>query len=655
MAWTLEIHTIDVGQGESSLIIAKNIVHGDLTDSRTMLIDGGLQSKAEHVFNFVWNKLQATELTAIDIVLTTHYDQDHSGGISKLLTVDSFYKLYDDLAEKIDDELNALDTEHRNRAAVTCVTSAIAFSMIGGAPFRGDDDVDMSGGDDVTVDEVNGCVVQALTEYYDGSTSNPAFWSYEDARDRGIRAARDVISAHSVPLRNRLHTNTKRSTLLNLIVGGAWDIFENRGTVDIRKAMLDRILDNFTFTGWFNTRGIFKNATLVDIGDGSYTDSSSESYTLMTDGKAVINGDTIWPYGGTRLRLYPDLKSELFFGEDDIPTNAPTVFVVARNASYWDSSYTGEIYTTMSTDKNKKSIALLVKFNRFMFFTGGDLTSEEENAIATSFANSDSNKPWTDDTPNQVTSSKAGHHGSRNSTSTTLLDEFSPRSVFVSASGRTRFGRSDDTHPNRDTMKRLVQHTSIRRVYLTNLSPDYPKVGYPLGYRRRFMFFLDKDMTNIIMPYGLYFDATYSSEAFEIRDINDSVSSTKIRNSTNSVDWDALLVTANSEGLWNDGDWQSKLGSTLLATTIGQIERISGIVLGTPAPITLPNTVVVAGDSNANNNAEHRVRGNFSLTITQAESVKDSTVARNYNVGYRKPNNITTPTAYTGTTDSIRF
>src|SRR3954452_16041768 len=84
MTSLLDIHTLDVGQGDSALI--------DVTDgagnSRSLLIDGGLPEKAHVVHNYVQNALAGRRL---DAVLVTNYDRDHRGGVEALLASDNLW------------------------------------------------------------------------------------------------------------------------------------------------------------------------------------------------------------------------------------------------------------------------------------------------------------------------------------------------------------------------------------------------------------------------------------------------------------------------------------------------------------------------------------------------------------------------------------
>ncbi len=83
-AQQLEIHHIDVDQGDATLVVTPN--------GSTLLIDSGLDSRGDEVASF----LQSQGITQLDAFLNTHYDSDHYGGIDKIvaagITVDSWFE-----------------------------------------------------------------------------------------------------------------------------------------------------------------------------------------------------------------------------------------------------------------------------------------------------------------------------------------------------------------------------------------------------------------------------------------------------------------------------------------------------------------------------------------------------------------------------------
>lgn len=86
MPWTLEIHHIDVGQGDSTLVIAKFVdpLNNANNETKSLLIDAGkvragVTPRAETYFRTKAN------LNKVDIIVATHYDDDHYTSIEKIL------------------------------------------------------------------------------------------------------------------------------------------------------------------------------------------------------------------------------------------------------------------------------------------------------------------------------------------------------------------------------------------------------------------------------------------------------------------------------------------------------------------------------------------------------------------------------------------
>lgn len=78
----MEIHIIDVGQGDSILIKTPN--------SKTLLIDGGT-NESEHI---VKGYLKKHKIKTIDFLIATHPDSDHIGGLDAVVNKFNVKGLY---------------------------------------------------------------------------------------------------------------------------------------------------------------------------------------------------------------------------------------------------------------------------------------------------------------------------------------------------------------------------------------------------------------------------------------------------------------------------------------------------------------------------------------------------------------------------------
>lgn len=88
--------------------------------------------------------------------------------------------------------------------------------------------------------------------------------------------------------------------------------------------------------------------------------------------------------------------------------------------------------------QNNESIVGLLKYGNFTMLFTGDAEAEEEASILKSGA----------DVKSVVL--KAGHHGSKTSSTEEFLRAVSPKAVFISCGAGNNYG-----HPSRQTMKRL--------------------------------------------------------------------------------------------------------------------------------------------------------------------------------------------------------
>ena len=68
----MEVHFLDVGQGNAILV---------QSGGQNLLYDGGDQSHADQVVSY----LQQQNVETIDYMISSHYDEDHLGGLVKCL------------------------------------------------------------------------------------------------------------------------------------------------------------------------------------------------------------------------------------------------------------------------------------------------------------------------------------------------------------------------------------------------------------------------------------------------------------------------------------------------------------------------------------------------------------------------------------------
>ncbi len=96
-----------------------------------------------------------------------------------------------------------------------------------------------------------------------------------------------------------------------------------------------------------------------------------------------------------------------------------------------------EFYRNL-TDANQTSIAGIFQVGQEKFFLGGDLPKEIEDRL---------------NLDQSITVLKAGHHGSRTSTSELFLDRIRPRDAIISAGKDNKYG-----HPHKEVIQNLIKH-----------------------------------------------------------------------------------------------------------------------------------------------------------------------------------------------------
>ncbi len=117
----------------------------------------------------------------------------------------------------------------------------------------------------------------------------------------------------------------------------------------------------------------------------------------------------------------------------------------------------------VTTEENNYSIALLLEYGNFRYFTGGDLESEHEDKLIAKLKGD-----------SHLCAFKCGHHGSKHSTSVNFLKDTDARRAFISC------GHHSYYHPDTDLINRLCAHKPLKQFFLTNcyynrqgVNPDY--------------------------------------------------------------------------------------------------------------------------------------------------------------------------------------
>ncbi|HEU0120513.1 MAG TPA: hypothetical protein VFQ91_08315 [Bryobacteraceae bacterium] len=115
------------------------------------------------------------------------------------------------------------------------------------------------------------------------------------------------------------------------------------------------------------------------------------------------------------------------------------------------------------SEENNYSIAILLEYGKFRYFTGGDLESVHEDKFIAALKGD-----------SHLCAFKCGHHGSRNSTSAEFLAQTEARRGFISC------GHHSYYHPDADLVSRLCDSAHLKQFFLTNCY--YNRLGINSNY-----------------------------------------------------------------------------------------------------------------------------------------------------------------------------
>ncbi|MFI0846893.1 hypothetical protein [Mesorhizobium sp. IMUNJ 23232] len=464
MPWILEIATIDVGQGESSLIIARDTAAGGA--SRTMLIDGGEPGYAATVHNFVTARLAVHGLQRVDVIVTTHYDDDHSGGVIALLQADIFEASAEIIgAAAARAALAAIAAGRVGQQVIAAAGAAAIAATLGaydapGGPMRANI-ADLAGADThalvLPIGRTNNQVVRwAFQTGINRVEVTPGAFNpilVQGAGRRNSVPAEAAVLAGTLPVPTALGPRSAGATAAAFVAMGA-GIPVNANLV---------------------TNGIYRNAILVDVG---------RTPNIPADYVNAVNGTASFTAGAGAITVPTAVHAERFLGQADLanevlwntrgaggpalaPAGAPAAFVVAASGWIWKVPAAAAPIPG-GEDGNGLSIGLVIRFENFYFYTGGDLPTAGEDVLAVTVKAQPLPNPQGGPAfaaPLRFAAFKCGHHGANTSTSTAFIDGLAAWVAIISVGGGVFNGVA---HPSPAAITRLHANLNITNFYMTN-------------------------------------------------------------------------------------------------------------------------------------------------------------------------------------------
>lgn len=462
MPWNLEIGIIDVEQGESSLITALDTAGAQ---HRSMLIDGGLSIHGHTVHSFVTARLVALGIPTLTHLLVSHYDEDHSNGVMSLLIADNLYRLCEIIAgaagaAAFDAATNPLNPNQDQDHEIAAAGAAAAAAALGAYN---------AGGNNYSNIAVNAGQAQ-WNVAIPGGTANAQI-----ARDGAVDG--EGVAALAPLLNGRLLRSTIRRRSAAQQAGVAAGLVAG-GTAAARAAaaltnVLQQLYPGVPQGCRFRTDGRYTNIHIIDIGNTPHMDAD---YLGVIAGDVTFGGDlSVRVPGINRTRTSaPVLGAEVLWnsgpGAMAAPANAPAIFVVSRLKRIWRAP--GPMLPIASGQPdNDDSIGLILRFNSFFYYTGGDLPWQGEDLIANAvMANGlpdPQNPPATFAVPAGIACFKCGHHGANTSTSPHFLLTVLAQAACIS-SGYQPFGPNLIVHPEQNVVNRLHGDPNIQFFFMTN-------------------------------------------------------------------------------------------------------------------------------------------------------------------------------------------
>ncbi|GEM_PF-1716698 len=450
MPWELYVHTIDVGQGESSLIVARD----PAVNHRTMLIDGGLIGYTQTVHDYVVGRLAPLGY-GLDHILMSHYDDDHSGGILGLLIADNVWAV----CRLISDQVAACAVLGLNRAArIACGALAVAACVSGAY----DDPNGVQNASAQIIPMCNALLPHVLPGTPDVAAVIQGMLYAANNLQLPLNPAFPLAAAR----RRNLARSAATAAAVSIAAGGgnlAADIF---ALVFLR---LSSLVPAYLRV---NTGGLYRNTHLIDI--GAAVGIPPPAYLNAVRGAFTTVGGYLFQVPGVdRQRTTPALGAEILWNSGTVPipapANSPALFTAAVNALVWQGP-NAPAPVNGGQAGNDVSIGLIARFNHFFYYSGGDLPSVGEDPLAQAvlaygFANPQGGGLFP--AAVRIAAFKCGHHGSAHSTSQNFLNTTNACAAFLSC-GRNQFG--PENHPSQATINRLHGQAAIQQFYLTNCS-----------------------------------------------------------------------------------------------------------------------------------------------------------------------------------------
>ncbi len=314
MALQLTIHTIDVAQRESALVVAADVAAGQ---HRTILVDGGLLGYAKTVHNFIDPILRGYGYP-LDHILVSHYDKDHAGGVTGLLHADNMRVVSEAISNAVAKAAQWAAAGIRPQQ-IACGALAAAATILGACGLDVDQILTMCQvvfprAIGKTDDEAADIGFNYALEHTSKLQSFPTLQVGETGRRKNIAKISSIAAANAIASGNNPATAAFGAVFLL-----------------IAKTLPNQLR--------FDTEGRFCNVHLIDIGQPIWPSQSGGIYADAAIGQYVTKANRMTAHGVNRTRMMPARVDEILgnsgAGPALDPPHSPALFCLAINSWVW--------------------------------------------------------------------------------------------------------------------------------------------------------------------------------------------------------------------------------------------------------------------------------------------------------------------------------
>ncbi len=179
----------------------------------------------------------------------------------------------------------------------------------------------------------------------------------------------------------------------------------------------------------------------IDVIVATHPDADHVTGLIPVLKKFVVENVVLSPSGGA-TGIYDDVKKHIDEEHTEVHHGVEGDIIDFGDGVVARILYPSRNYVTKKDDTNDASVSMVITYGNESFLLTGDLPSIREPLLIKAGL------------PRNITVYKAGHHGSKYSSSEPLLTYIRPEYVVISAGKENKYG-----HPNPEALERLQKYS----------------------------------------------------------------------------------------------------------------------------------------------------------------------------------------------------